>query len=145
VTEETSGGPQQQPFPILPVIIVAGAAVALALVAVVAMAAMMASHDGMMGGSRSALPKPTVLDETAVTVDIRDFDYEPRSISIPAGTEVTWTNRDSAPHTATDEDETWDTGTLKKGGAGSVTFDSPGEYPYYCTLHPYMTGLVVVR
>ena len=73
----------------------------------------------------------------------------PESVQIDAGTEVTWTNEDSAPHTATADDdarrESFDTKVLKQDASGAVTFDEPGTYAYICDLHPFMKGTVVVR
>jgi plastocyanin len=57
---------------------------------------------------------------------------------------VTWTNQDFAPHTATADDGSFDTGRLDQGETGSVTFDQPGTYTYTCTFHPNMKGTVVV-
>ena len=57
---------------------------------------------------------------------------------------MTWINRDSAPHTATAEDDSFDTGTLAEGKIGSQSFKEPGTYPYICTIHPTMKGTVEV-
>ncbi len=84
-------------------------------------------------------------DAAEVAVQIRDFDYAPRSIEILVGARVTWTNEDAVPHSATDRARRWDTGVLSKGAAGSTTFGEPGSFAYYCTVHPSMTGAVIVR
>ncbi|HEV2127068.1 MAG TPA: cupredoxin domain-containing protein [Thermomicrobiales bacterium] len=80
--------------------------------------------------------------EAAVT--IVDFSFDPAEIEVAVGTTVTWTNEDSVPHTATAEDGTFDTGALNQGESGSHTFDTPGEYPYICSFHPNMHGVVIV-
>lgn len=86
---------------------------------------------------------PAAGDATEVT--IRDFAYEPAEIEITAGTTVTWTNEDTVPHTATDADGAFDTGTIDGGGGtGSHTFDTPGSFRYICAFHPNMEALVVV-
>ena len=77
-------------------------------------------------------------------VTIQGFAFGPATIDVPAGTSVTWTNEDSAPHTATADDQSWDTGSLGEGESGSVTFDEPGEYPYHCAFHDQMSGTVTV-
>lgn len=126
--------------------------VGLALIGgMMAMGMMMAGHGGgmmggMMGGGSDAPQTPVVSGEREVLVEIRDFDYFPRDLTVRAGTTVTWVNRDAAPHTATDEDgEAWDTGRLDKGESASLTFDEPGTYPYFCTFHPYMKATLTVR
>ncbi len=82
---------------------------------------------------------------TTVTVDIDDYEFLPAELEIAAGTTVTWTNVGQVPHTATAEDETFDTGVLGRGKSGSYTFEEPGTYPYVCTLHPTdMKATVVV-
>src|SRR3990172_11022102 len=96
------------------------------------MAVFMADHmgsSGMMGWGRSgSSPQtPVVANQGQVTVEIRDFEYFPRDLTVAAGTEVTWINRDAAPHTATDKADGWDTGTLDKGESASITFDTPGS------------------
>jgi plastocyanin len=77
-------------------------------------------------------------------VEIKGFAFNPATITVPAGTTVTWTNQDSAPHTATADDTSFDTGRLDPGKSGSVTFDKPGTYTYTCTFHPNMKGTIVV-
>lgn len=77
-------------------------------------------------------------------VIIRDFVFEPEVMTIRAGTVVEWTNGDFAPHTATADDGSWDTGELAKGDTGKVLFDRKGEFGYFCAFHPHMKGRVVV-
>lgn len=93
----------------------------------------------MAGDEQAAAP------EEADQVEIAEFLYAPEAVTVAAGTEVTWTNSDTAPHTATADDSSFDTGTLKKSDAGSATFDEPGTYAYYCRFHPFMKGTVEVR
>ncbi len=99
---------------------------------------------GMMGSGRPD-QTPVLLQGRQVTIDIRDFDYLPRDATVDAGTTVTWTNYDAAPHTATGRQKTWDTGLLQMDAAGAVTFDEPGAFEYYCTVHPNMTATITVR
>ena len=86
---------------------------------------------------------PSPDDTGAATVDIRQFEFEPAEISVKAGQQVTWVNGDPAPHTATGDGG--DTGRLTEGGRGTLTFDRPGRYSYLCTVHPAMTGTVLVE
>jgi plastocyanin len=82
--------------------------------------------------------------QDSASVDIADFTFGPGSVTITAGATVTWTNSDSAPHTATGDGGAFDTGTIDPGGSASITFDTPGTYTYICSIHPDMTGTVVV-
>lgn len=68
--------------------------------------------------------------------------YNPASIEVPAGTMVTWTNQDSFVHTVTDVDNKFDSQFIQPGSNWSYTFDTKGNYNYYCTLHPWMKGSV---
>ena len=80
----------------------------------------------------------------AASVDIADFAYDPIDVTVNVGGTVEWTNSDDAPHTATAEDDSFDTGSLSKGDAGKVTFDEAGTFKYICTFHPFMNGTVEV-
>lgn len=77
-------------------------------------------------------------------VEIAEFLYEPDTITVDVGTEITWTNADGAPHTATADDGSFDTGTLKRSDEAAVSFDEPGTYTYYCRFHAFMNGTVEV-
>jgi plastocyanin len=99
--------------------------------------------DGEMDeGTPAASSDDGAAGETAV--DIANFAYSPDPIEVSVGTTVTWTNQDSAPHTATGEGGTFNTGRLDQGQSGSYTFDAAGEFPYFCEFHPNMKGTVVV-
>ena len=82
--------------------------------------------------------------QNSASVDIADFAFGPNSVTITAGGSVTWTNSDSAPHTATGDGGSFDTGTIDTGESASITFDTPGTYTYFCAIHPDMTATVVV-
>lgn len=79
-----------------------------------------------------------------------DECFVPSSLTVPLGTTVTWTNDDTAAHTVTSgsdatPDGNFDSGLFMAGKTFSHTFDSAGEYPYYCLVHPWMTGKVTVE
>jgi hypothetical protein len=76
-------------------------------------------------------------------VTIAGFAYSPNSVTVNVGDTVTWTNNDGVGHTATGSG--FDTGTISAGASKSVTFDAAGTFAYHCTIHPSMTGTVVVR
>jgi plastocyanin len=80
----------------------------------------------------------------AEKVEIEDFTYNPDPVTIEEGGKVIWINRDSAPHTATAEDGSFDTGTLDEGKLESESFKQPGTYEYICSIHPQMHGTVEV-
>jgi len=77
-------------------------------------------------------------------VQIVEFTYEPDPVVVQAGGKVIWQNEDTAPHTATADDGSFDTGTIEKGKLGSATFKEPGTYTYHCEIHPTMHGTVEV-
>jgi len=77
-------------------------------------------------------------------VEIADFAFAPSEIHVAAGTEVTWTNTDPAPHTATAAQGGFDSGTLDPNEAFSFRFDTAGNFTYACLIHPTMRGTVHV-
>lgn len=82
-------------------------------------------------------------------VRIRNFAFAPQELSVAEGTEVIWVNCEGAggpAHTATSDDEIWDSGLLGPDGAQyRRTFDDAGSFDYHCTPHPFMQGTVVVE
>jgi len=76
-------------------------------------------------------------------VEIHQFKFAPAEIDIAAGTTVTFSNLDLVPHTATGGG--FDTGTLKNGESKAITFSAAGDFPYLCTFHRHMKGLIRVR
>ncbi len=88
------------------------------------------------------------VDENAVNVFI--YEFMPMELTIPVGTAVTWINNDEAEHTVTASDglfesENMMTANVEPGASFSFTFDQPGTYEYACTIHPRMTGTIVVQ
>jgi plastocyanin len=77
-------------------------------------------------------------------VEIVEFTYQPDPVVVQAGGKVVWQNVDTAPHTATADDGSWDTGTIEQGKIGSETFKDTGTFTYYCVIHPTMHGTVEV-
>lgn len=106
----------------------------------------MGGHQQQMHGGGGGAPQTPVLSVASqVSVEITDYDFSPRDLTIKTGTTITWTNRDSVPHDATDQASDWGTGFLSQGESASVTFESPGVYEYECTIHPNMTGTLNVE
>ncbi len=78
-------------------------------------------------------------------VGIDNFVYNPQQVTVKAGTTVTWTNRDDIPHTVTSQTGVFRSKALDTDDKFSFTFATPGSYPYFCALHPHMTGTIVVE
>ena len=77
-------------------------------------------------------------------VVITNFAFEPEVVKAKAGDTITWVNRDIAPHTATGDDGTWDTGTLNRGESTSIVAGVDMEAGYFCRFHPNMKGSVAI-
>jgi plastocyanin len=83
---------------------------------------------------------------SAKAVTIQDYAYAPASITVPEGTTITFTNRDSTPHTATSKKPgAFESGSIDTGKSGKVTLDEAGTFAYYCVFHPFMKGTIVVE
>ncbi|HEV7219986.1 MAG TPA: cupredoxin family copper-binding protein [Terriglobales bacterium] len=84
--------------------------------------------------------------EVATTsVDIDNFSFAPRQLTIPAGRRVTWINKDDVPHTIISVDHRFKSKALDTDDKFSFTFQNPGVYEYFCSVHPTMTGKIIVR
>jgi plastocyanin len=79
------------------------------------------------------------------TIDMQDYDFFPRRVQVPAGTTLSWNNTGAVIHTATDSQGGWDTGDIRPGETGSVTFSSAGTFAYSCAPHPWMIGQVQIQ
>jgi amicyanin len=77
-------------------------------------------------------------------VSISDFKFNPATLTVPVGTTVTWTNQDEEPHTIAAKDGSFHSPGMDTHGTYSFTFSTPGSYDYVCSIHPFMTGTVVV-
>ena len=83
----------------------------------------------------------------SLEVKIDNFSFGPASLTVAVGTTVTWTNRDDIPHTvvSTDDAKTFKSKVLDTDEKFSFTFNKAGTYPYFCSIHPKMTGKVIVQ
>ncbi len=102
-------------------------------------------------GNQEPVGTPTIEDSPSgtplsgkVTVVIEGFSYNPESVTIERGTRVTWENQQSVTHTVTSEDGLFDSVDIGQSESYSYTFEEPGTYKYYCTIHPSMEGEIVV-
>lgn len=103
----------------------------------------------MLAVGRVSLPKATAKPQPAQTAEVKidNFSFGPETLTIAVGTTVTWTNRDDIPHTvvASDAAKTFKSKVLDTDEKFSFTFTKAGTYPYFCSVHPKMTGKVVVQ
>ena len=90
-----------------------------------------------------AIAAPVRADETQVKID--NFTFNPQQITVKAGTTVAWTNGDDIPHTVTSKTMAFRSQALDTDDKFSFTFATPGKYDYFCSLHPHMTGTIVVE
>jgi plastocyanin len=100
----------------------------------------------------AAAPELTAAGEAVVaaaaspaTVQIDNFAFTPATLTVTAGTTVTWKNEDDSPHRIGDKNGTFKSAALDTDDTFSHTFAAPGEYPYICTIHPYMVGKIIVK
>jgi len=85
-------------------------------------------------------------ETTKAEVVIDNFSFSPQTFTVPAGATVTWTNRDNEPHTVTSTDNRFPKSrVLKPGQSYSNNFVASGTYSYFCSIHPRMTGKIVVK
>jgi plastocyanin len=93
----------------------------------------------------AALAFGTTVHAADVAVSIDNFAFGPQRLVVPVGTSVTWTNRDDAPHTVAATGKAFRSRALDTGDTFTFTFTAPGSFDYFCTLHPHMTGTIVVE
>jgi plastocyanin len=98
-----------------------------------------------VGGSSLASGATTDAGLSDPEVRISNSTFDPASLEIPPRTKVTWINHDDQPHTVTSTQKRFDSPPLDTGDHFSSTFATPGEFAYYCKIHPRMTGKVVVK
>jgi plastocyanin len=106
-------------------------------------AAVLAATAAMMvavSGVTKAAPVPA---QAAVAID--NFTFKAPLVTVKAGTTVTWTNQDDIPHTVVSTKGLFKSRVLDTGEHFSFTFAKPGQFGYFCSLHPHMTGTIVVR
>jgi plastocyanin len=85
------------------------------------------------------------MSSAAGAVKIDNFSFSPPTVTVPAGTTVTWTNSDDIPHTVVSDDRVFKSKALDTDDKFSYTFTKAGTYPYFCSLHPKMTAKIVVQ
>jgi plastocyanin len=100
---------------------------------------------GVAAAGRATVAAASAEDQP-VRVLIENFAFTPRRVRVPIGATVEWLNRDTEPHTiATSGQKVFKSPALDEGGTFAFAFSQAGTYEYYCTLHPHMTGTIVVE
>jgi len=102
--------------------------------------------DGEAMGASTAAGAATSMAApgSASQINIDNFSFSPGVSNIPAGTKVTWTNHDDIPHNVISAEKHFASPVLDTDQSFSFSFEKPGRYAYYCSIHPKMTGKVVV-
>jgi plastocyanin len=97
-----------------------------------------AAQENDPGAAPKGVPNQVVID---------NFTFNPRTLTVAAGTKVTWVNHDDVPHTATStrKPRLIDSGTLDTDDKFEHVFKTPGTYEYFCAVHPHMTGRIIVK
>jgi plastocyanin len=111
------------------------------------MAAILVTAFALTAGTRATLPvSPVDKPANGAAIKIDNFSFGPATITIPAGSTVTWTNNDDVPHVdASDDNKMFKSKALDTDDHFSFTFTKPGTYNYYCAIHPKMTAKIVVQ
>lgn len=124
------------------------------MVSIAAMLLVVTACGGSQGGiaavasAAMAAPGTTTRNTPAATaaISIRDFAFEPATLSISAGSKVTWTNRDDEPHLVVSADARFHASpALDTDDTYAAVFAKPGTYGYFCSIHPHMVGRIVVK
>ena len=111
---------------------------------ILGLAGVIVAGAGMTRGSVREVPA-SAPQPAAVEVKIDNFSFGPATITVPVGTTVTWINRDDIPHTVASDDKLFKSKALDTDDKFSFTFTKAGTYGYFCSLHPKMTGKVIVQ
>jgi plastocyanin len=97
------------------------------------------------GAALACVLAPLAAQTNGVAVVIDNFVFSPARLTVKAGTTVTWTNHDDSPHTVAAKDRGFKSKVMDTDESFTFTFSTPGEYTYFCSLHPHMTGTIVVE
>jgi plastocyanin len=103
---------------------------------------------GYQKGLAAAGPQEKMPEKMPAGIELKidNFSFGPMTLTVAAGTTVTWTNNDDVPHTVVSDDKTtFRSKALDTGDKFSYTFTKPGKYPYFCSVHPKMVAEVVVQ
>jgi plastocyanin len=99
---------------------------------------------GLMMSAAASMTKAAAAP-SAASVEIGNFTFKAPVTTVKVGTTVTWTNGDDIPHTVVSKDGVFKSKVLDTGDKFSFTFAKAGQFGYFCSLHPHMTGTIVVK
>ncbi len=112
----------------------------------IAVSAALISMLGWTVGAKAKSRAPAAQEQpSAAQVKIDNFSFSPQVLTVAPGTKVTWVNNDDIPHTVVSTTDVFKSKALDTDDKFSFTFDKAGTYDYFCSIHPKMTGKVVVR
>ncbi len=100
---------------------------------------------GAMAGLVAAAIAVSPVSAAETEVKIDNFTFNPQQITVKAGDTVTWVNHDDIPHTVTSKTMAFRSKAMDTDDKFSFTFATAGKYDYFCSLHPHMTGMIVVE
>ncbi len=119
---------------------------AVVLAALIAALGVVVSYGSAAASTGAGGRTAVVSTNLPVTVVIKNFAFGPATMTVAPGTKITVVNQDRAPHSVTAVNKSFDSGTIAGGQRGEITApNTPGTYPYVCTLHPSMTGTLIVK
>jgi plastocyanin len=125
-------------------VVIASVVIAGAIVAMYVLSNMNMGVEGSGNVQEPATFIPENSKAVKIVANAGSNSYNPNPVEVKVGESVTWINDDSARHTVTSKDGTFDSGMMGKGQSFSFTFDKAGEYQYFCEPHPAVVGTVVV-
>ena len=99
----------------------------------------------LSAGSGAVKANPQQAPAKSVEIKIDNFSFAPGTITVAVGTTVTWINHDDIPHTAVSTDGVFKSKVMDTDEKFSYTFTKAGTFPYFCSIHPKMTGTIVVQ
>lgn len=112
---------------------------------VAGVAAVMVATALLVAESTNVAATPQQPAPATAHVRLDNFSFGPATLTVAVGTIVTWTNRDDIPHTVVSTDGVFKSKVLDTDEQFSYTFATPGTFPYFCSIHPHMTGRIVVQ
>jgi plastocyanin len=120
---------------------------ALALVAIVTVMTLRGTSLASQPGesSMTAAASAGASTDSSAEVKIDNFSFTPGAVTVKAGTQVTWINHDDIPHTVDSTQGKFKSAALDTDDKFQFRFTEPGEYPFYCRMHPKMTGKIIVQ
>lgn len=99
----------------------------------------------LLAGTEAYLSRAEAEKPPAAEVKLDNFSFGPADLTVTAGTTVTWTNKDEVPHTVVSDDKLFKSSPIDTDEKYAHKFETPGTYKYFCSLHPKMTGTIVVK